>query len=219
MFAYSIYIYIMYRSRIPTFVKFFLPKIICRLPQAGKKIVYLTFDDGPIPETTPYILETLKKYGVKATFFCVGENVKKYPELYKRIIEEGHIVGNHTFNHLKGWETPLETYLENVSQCEEYISSNLFRPPYGKMTWRQYKALEKKFQLIFWDVLIPDFDLDSSVQRCLDVLKKKTRDGSILVFHDNLKAKNKLTELLPEALNFLLREKYDIRPVPNNISK
>ncbi len=168
----------------------------------GKRIVYLTFDDGPIPETTPYIIDTLKKYGVKATFFCVGENVKKYPELYKHIIEEGHSVGNHTFNHLKGWKIPLGTYLENVNQCAEYVSSNLFRPPYGKMTIAQYHALKKKFLLIFWDVLVPDYDENSSTQKCLDIIKRKTRAGSILVLHDNLKAKNKLKDLLPAAFRF-----------------
>jgi peptidoglycan-N-acetylglucosamine deacetylase len=211
--------YIMYRSRIPAFGKFFFPQIVCRLMQANKKTVYLTFDDGPIPETTPYILDTLKKYNVKATFFCVGENVKKHPELYKRIIEEGHFTGNHTFNHLKGWITPLDIYLENINQCAGYVSSTLFRPPYGKMTRRQYNALKSKFHLIFWDVLTPDFDANASVQKCLNIIRKKTRAGSILVFHDNIKAKNKLTELLPGALNFFIREKFDIQPVTNNILK
>jgi peptidoglycan/xylan/chitin deacetylase (PgdA/CDA1 family) len=216
----------MYRSRIPAFAKFFLPRIICRIPQAdfggegnGKKTVYLTFDDGPIPETTPYILDTLKKYGVKATFFCVGENVKKHPELYRRILEEGHFTGNHTFNHLKGWETSLKKYLENINLCAEYVPSNLFRPPYGKMTPRQYNALKKRFHLIFWDVLVPDFDSKSSTRKCLDIIKKKTRAGSILVFHDNLKAKNKLTDLLPGFLDFAIREKFDIQTVTNNISQ
>lgn len=209
----------MYRSRIPAYAKFFFPQIICRPLQVDKKIVYLTFDDGPTPETTPYILEVLKKYGIKATFFCVGENVKKYPKLYKDIIEEGHFVGNHTFNHLKGWETPLKVYLENIDECSQYISSDLFRPPYGKMTVSQYNALKKKFHLIFWDVLAPDFDGNVSTQKCLDIVKKKTRTGSILVFHDNLKAKNKLDKLLPETLDFLVLEKYDIQPVTSNIFK
>jgi len=216
----------MYRSRIPAFAKFFLPQIICRIPQVhsgGKreygKIIYLTFDDGPIPETTPYILDTLKKYGVKATFFCVGENVKKHPELYKRILEEGHFVGNHTFNHLNGWKTPRKMFMENVNQCAEYVSSDLFRPPYGKMTLYQYNTLKKRFHLIFWDVLVPDFDSKSSTRKCLDIIKKKTRAGSVLVFHDNLKAKNKLTDLLQGFLDFAVLKKYDIQPVTNNISQ
>ncbi|HTB30639.1 MAG TPA: polysaccharide deacetylase family protein [Bacteroidia bacterium] len=209
----------MFRSRIPAFAKIFLPQIICRPETGGKKIVYLTFDDGPIPETTPYVLTTLKKYGIKATFFCVGENVKKHPELYAHILEDGHFVGNHTFNHLKGWKTSLNAYLENVQECSKYIESGLFRPPYGKMTVQQYNALKNKFKLIFWDVLTPDYDLNVSAQQCLDIIKKKTRQGSILVFHDNLKAKNKLTELLPGALDFLIREGYEIQPVTNNISK
>lgn len=209
----------MYRSRIPAFAKLFLPEIVTRIHVPGKKVVYLTFDDGPIPETTPYILDALKQYHVKATFFCVGENVKKHPELYKRIIDEGHTVGNHTHNHLKGWKTSVEAYVENVNLCTGYISSSLFRPPYGKLSWSQYHALKKQFHLIFWDVLVPDFDLNKSALHCLDIVKKKTRPGSILIFHDNLKAKNKLSELLPNALNFFVREKFEIQPVTNNILK
>jgi len=217
----------MYSSRIPAFVKLFLPEIICRIQPSpfmksgdkDKKTVYLTFDDGPIPETTPYILDTLKKYGMKATFFCVGENVKKHPELYARILEEGHVTGNHTFNHLKGWDTGMDAYINNVSECAGYVSSNLFRPPYGKIRLNQYHALKKKYKLIFWDVMVPDFDVNSSAEKCLEILRRKTRPGSVLVFHDNLKAKNKLTELLPEALDFLLLQKYDVQPVTNNILK
>lgn len=212
----------MYRSRIPALARFFLKDIICRTPRGkedGKKIAYLTFDDGPTPDTTPYILETLKSYGIKATFFCVGENAKKHPELYRQILDEGHFTGNHTFNHLKGWKTTLKTYLENVNKCAEYVDGNLFRPPYGKMTLGQYKALKENFKLIYWDVLTPDYDDSVSTEKCHEIVQKKTRNGSILVFHDNLKAKNKLTDLLPTTLDFLLRENYDVQPVTNNISK
>ena len=184
-----------------------------------KKIVYLTFDDGPIPESTPYIIDTLKTYRIKATFFCVGENAKKHSELYKYITDEGHFVGNHTFNHIKGWKTSLDKYVNNVSQCAEYISSNLFRPPYGKITPGQYNELKNQYKLIFWDVLLPDYDVTISAEKCMDILKRKVRPGSILVFHDNLKAKNKLTTLLPGALDFLLQQGYEIQPVTNNILK
>src|SRR6185312_12748280 len=199
--------------------RLFLPQVICRFDTGGKKIVYLTFDDGPIPETTPYILDTLKKYGLKATFFCVGENVKKYPELYQHILAEGHFAGNHTFNHLKGWKTPLKRYIDNVDECAGYVSSNLFRPPYGKMTFSQYHALKNRFQIVYWDVLTPDYDSTISANDCLRIIKKKTRPGSILVFHDNLKAKNKLHGLLPGALDFLIHEGFEIQPVENNIKK
>ncbi len=209
----------MYRTRVPVLAQLFLPKIICRPNTNGKKKVFLTFDDGPTPETTPFILSTLKEYELKATFFCVGENVKIYPELYTQILAEGHFTGNHTFNHLKGWQTPDKTYLENVHQCEEFVSSQLFRPPYGKMTLGQYNLLKDKFKLIYWDVLPPDYDISASSEKCLEIVKKKTRPGSILVFHDNLKAKNKLTTLLPLTLDFLLVENYDIQPVTNNIEK
>lgn len=199
--------------------RFFLPQAISRIHTGSKKIAYLTFDDGPIPETTPYILDTLKKYGAKATFFCVGENVKKYPELYQRLLAEGHYAGNHTFNHLKGWKTPLKQYIDNVEECSRYVSSELFRPPYGKMTLRQYHALKTRFQLIYWDVLTPDYDITTTARDCLDIIKKKTRPGSIIVLHDNLKAKNKLPELLPGTLDFLSEKRFDIQLITNNIKK
>lgn len=199
--------------------RFFLPQAISRIHTGSKKIAYLTFDDGPIPETTPYILDTLKKYGAKATFFCVGENVKKYPELYQRLLAEGHYAGNHTFNHLKGWKTPLKQYIDNVEECSRYVSSELFRPPYGKMTLRQYHALKTRFQLIYWDVLTPDYDTTTTAGDCLDIIKKKTRPGSIIVLHDNLKAKNKLPELLPGTLDFLSEKRFDIQLITNNIKK
>lgn len=199
--------------------RFFLPQAISRIHTGSKKIAYLTFDDGPIPETTPYILDTLKKYGAKATFFCVGENVKKYPELYQRLLAEGHYAGNHTFNHLKGWKTPLKQYIDNVEECSRYVSSELFRPPYGKMTFRQYHALKTRFQLIYWDVLTPDYDITTTARDCLDIIKKKTRPGSIIVLHDNLKAKNKLPELLPGTLDFLSEKRFDIQLITNNIKK
>lgn len=209
----------MYISRVSFLARLFHPQAICRINTNGKKIAYLTFDDGPIPETTPYILDTLKKYGVKATFFCVGENVKKYPDLYQRIIEEGHFVGNHTFNHLKGWKTPLKQYVDNVDECAKYVSSNLFRPPYGKMTFGQYRALKDRFQLIYWDVITPDYDVNVSSQYCHGIVMKETRPGSIIVLHDNLKAKNKLPELLPGIIEFLIQERFEIQPVTNNIRR
>ena len=209
----------MQMARIPWIGKLLFGDALYRVQVKDQKTVYLTFDDGPIPEVTPLVLDTLAKYNVKATFFCVGENVKKYPELYRQIIEEGHFVGNHTFNHLKGWKTPLRVYLENVDECVKYVSSDLFRPPYGKMTYRQYKVLSKKFKLVFWDVLTPDFDMQISAEKCLDIVKRKTRPGSILVFHDNLKAKNKLKVLLSGALDYLIQMGYEIQPVTNNILK
>jgi len=209
----------MYISRVSLLARLFLPRAICRIDTGGKKIAYLTFDDGPIPETTPYILDTLKKYGLKATFFCVGENVKKYPELYQRILAEGHFAGNHTFNHLKGWKTPLKRYIDNVDECAQYVSSDLFRPPYGKMTLSQYRTLKNRFQIVYWDVLPPDYDVNISAGDCLNIVKKKTRPGSVLVFHDNLKAKNKLPELLPGTLDFLILNSFEIQPITNNMGK
>ena len=168
---------------------------------ASKKI-YLTFDDGPIPEITPWILDVLKNYNAKATFFCVGENVKNHPDIYSRIINAGHSVGNHTFNHINGFNHPSEQYLENVSKCDELIQSNLFRPPYGKLTWRQYALLRKKYRIIMWDVLSGDFDSSLSASDCLEAVRKNTKPGSIVVLHDNLKAIHKLKSFLPSLMDY-----------------
>ena len=168
---------------------------------ASKKI-YLTFDDGPIPEITPWILDVLKDYNAKATFFCVGENVKNHPDIYSRIINAGHSVGNHTFNHINGFNHPSEQYLENVSKCDELIQSNLFRPPYGKLTWRQYALLRKKYRIIMWDVLSGDFDSSLSASDCLEAVRKNTKPGSIVVLHDNLKAIHKLKSFLPSLMDY-----------------
>ena len=218
----------MFISRVPLLARLFLPKLICRLPTFGKKVVFLTFDDGPIPETTPFILDTLARHNIKATFFCVGENVKKNPELYKRILDEGHYVGNHSYNHLNGWKTPFDKYIENIEESEKVIHNltpyslaliPLFRPPYGKLSLRQYNVLKEKYKIIMWDVLTPDYDINSTTEECLKIVKNKTRNGSILVFHDNNKAKKNLEKLLPATIDFLLEQKFDIQPVTSELVK
>lgn len=170
-----------------------------------KKEIFLTFDDGPIPEVTPWVLDELKKAGAKATFFCIGENIEKHPEVFKRILAEGHSVGNHTFNHLNGWKTKTDAYLENVFECEkslaEHNSKLLFRPPYGKITSKQSKSLQKKgYKIIMWDVLSYDFDNRISEEKCLNNVLKNMKSGSVVVFHDSLKAKKNLQYALPKVL-------------------
>jgi peptidoglycan/xylan/chitin deacetylase (PgdA/CDA1 family) len=178
--------------------------------------VYLTFDDGPIPEVTEWVLAELKKHGFKATFFSIGENITKHPEIFKKVISEGHSIGNHTFNHLNGWNTSTEDYIENVARCEEAISKNinqnlkskLFRPPYGKIKTAQSKAIQKSgYKIIMWDVLSADFDTKISREQCLENVLSNVKPGSIIVFHDSVKAFKNLEYVLPKTLAFLKEKK------------
>ena len=180
--------------------------------------VYLTFDDGPIPEVTEWVLAELKKHGFKATFFSIGENITKHPEIFKKIISEGHSIGNHTYNHLNGWNTSTEDYIENVAICEEDIGKNinqnlkskLFRPPYGKIKTAQSKAIQKLgYKIIMWDVLSADFDTTISREQCLDNVLLNVKPGSIIVFHDSVKAFKNLEYVLPKTLAFLKEKKFN----------
>lgn len=184
------------------------------LPNSEKKI-YLTFDDGPTPEVTAWVLSVLKQHDIKATFFCIGDNIRKYPELFQQVIAEKHHIGNHTYNHLQGWKTSDKEYLENAKQCEEIIitqgnsslKSKLFRPPYGKIRPSQSSQLRKKgYKIIMWDVLSADFDQQITPEKCLDNVIKNTTQGSIIVFHDSRKAFKNLEYALPKTIE-ILKEK------------
>jgi peptidoglycan/xylan/chitin deacetylase (PgdA/CDA1 family) len=166
------------------------------MPSAGNKI-YLTFDDGPIPELTPAVLKILKSFSIKATFFCVGDNVRKYPELFAEVKAAGHAVGNHTFNHLQAWKTPAGDYLRNVEVCRQLIDSRLFRPPHGQLTPWLIHELGKQYRIIMWTVLTGDFDGRISPEQCLDNAIRHTLPGSIVVFHDSLKASRNMLYALP----------------------
>ncbi len=190
-------------------IKKIFSKYTWDIPNNENKI-YLTFDDGPMPEITEWVLEELKKYDVKATFFCIGNNIEKYPDVFAKVINEGHSVGNHTFNHLNGWKTPTEDYLENVKLCEVSISnlkpktSNLFRPPYGKIKASQAKKVKQLgYKIIMWDVLSADFDIEISPENCLDNVLSNVKSGSIIVFHDSIKAFPNLEYTLPKTLKIL----------------
>jgi peptidoglycan/xylan/chitin deacetylase (PgdA/CDA1 family) len=175
-----------------------------------KKAVYLTFDDGPIPEVTPWVLEELKKHKAKATFFCIGENVQKHPEIFQKIISEGHSVGNHTFNHLKGTKSETSKYIENTLLAEKLIDSKLFRPPYGKITSKQAKILQKKgFKIVMWEIISYDFDANTSEEECLQNVLKNIKPGSIVVFHDSLKAEKNLRYVLPKVLEFISAKRWE----------
>ncbi|WP_292892045.1 polysaccharide deacetylase family protein [Nonlabens sp.] len=168
------------------------------------KRVYLTFDDGPTPEATDFVLRELAKQQFQATFFCIGDQVAKNPEIYDLIQEKGHRVGNHTFHHLNAWTASTDEYLNNVDQCAELVSSNLFRPPYGRITGKLTKGLkEKGYKIILWDVLSGDFDPSRTSGSCLTALKKNTRNGSVIVFHDSEKSFQQLQKILPPYLEFL----------------
>jgi peptidoglycan/xylan/chitin deacetylase (PgdA/CDA1 family) len=192
-----------------SFIKKVFTDLVWDIPNSDKKI-YLTFDDGPIPEVTEWVLDLLKSEGIKATFFCIGDNIKKHPEVYKRILSEGHQTGNHTFNHLNGWKTQTNQYINNFKLCEtEHLKLNtehffLFRPPYGKIKPSQSKSIRAfGYKIIMWDVLSYDFDSTLTAEKCLENVISNTVQGSIIVFHDSLKAEKNLKFALPKAIQIL----------------
>jgi len=175
--------------------------------EVKEKTLFLTFDDGPIPEVTPWVLEQLARYKAKATFFCVGENLVKHPVVAKQALAQGHVLGNHTFHHLKGWQSPLEAYIANAALCQAELEAlqpgrkaNLFRPPYGRITRQQAAALRHTHELIMWDMLTNDYDVSLSPEKCLRKALRHTQNGSIIVFHDSLKAKRNMQYALPRFL-------------------
>ncbi len=176
-----------------------------------EKSVYLTFDDGPIPEATPFILDVLDKYGVKATFFMVGDNVRKYPHLKEEIEKRGHRLGNHTYNHVGGFGCSSKEFLRNTYKADLLIHSHLFRPPRGWMQWAQYIRLRKKFTIIMWDVVTRDYSRLITADDVVDNVKRYTRNGSIITFHDSLKSIDKLKTALPESIEWLKDQGYEFR--------
>lgn len=194
-------------------VKFLFPNYLWSIPNAEKK-VWLTFDDGPIPEITEWVLDELGKHGFKATFFCIGDNVRKNPEVFRKVIANGHAIGNHTFNHLDGWKTPVSDYVANVEKCASEmnnadLSTKLFRPPYGKIKRLQAKSLRKSgYKIVMWDVVSADFDQNIAPQQCLKNVLSNIEPGSIIVFHDSIKAFKNLEYALPKTLEFLSENGY-----------
>ena len=202
----------MYIPYSPFWLQWIYPSLIWHKSR-DEKSIYLTFDDGPIPVVTPFVLNTLKSFNTKATFFCIGDNVTKHPEIFEQILADGHSVGNHTHNHLRGWDTTNEVYLDNVAQCAELVKSNLFRPPYGRAKRSQYSMLGKQYSLIMWDVLSGDFDSDISPEKCLQNVVSHTKNGSIIVFHDSLKAFPRLEYALPKALEHFSSRGFSFLPL------
>ena len=206
------------------FIKRIFSNYVWDIPNSENK-VYLTFDDGPTPEITEWTLEQLKGYNAKATFFCIGNNIHKHPEIFKKIIQENHAIGNHTYNHLKGWETPTAEYIENIKFCQSEIINhksqipNLFRPPYGKIKPSQSMILRKLgYKIIMWDVLSCDFDQTITPEKCLDNVIKNVKSGSIIVFHDSVKAEQNLKYVLPKTLAFLKEKGFVCEKIDYNCS-
>lgn len=181
----------------------------------SEKVIYLTFDDGPHPDITKWVLQELKKYKAKATFFCVGENLQNHPEFVDLFYKEGHVIGNHTYNHLNGWKTPFMEYLKNVDKFQDVFKSELFRPPYGKVGLQQINALIEEFRVCLWDVLVGDFDKKMTSDQCLEHTLKHTDSGSILVFHDSLKAEQKMKLILPKVLEHFHKLGFIFEAIPS----
>lgn len=200
------------RVRLPGFITALFKDAVWRLNET-ERVVYLTFDDGPIPEVTPWVLELLRKENIKATFFCVGENVKKYPEVYLRILEEGHSVGNHTFNHWQGLKKGNREYFENIELAAGYIDSDLFRPPHGFLKRAQYRYLKKHYRIIMWDLISCDYDFRIKPEKVYRNVTDFVRPGSVITFHDSLKAQRNLQEVLPKAISWLKEQGYRFEAV------
>ena len=194
----------------PKLLRWLYPRALWRMDK-NVKAVYLTFDDGPIPEITPWVLDLLDKYNIKATFFLVGDNVRKHPEEFKMIVERGHRVGNHTFNHISGLKYLSYNYLENTNKADELIKSKLFRPPHGWMRWGQYMVLSHRYTVVMWDLVTRDYSKRLNGRQVLDIVKKYVRNGSIITFHDSIKSEKNLKYALPRAIEWLLEQGYEFK--------
>jgi len=192
----------MFLAKSPEIIKKYYARLIWDIPNQENKI-FLTFDDGPTPAITEWVLDVLKENNIKATFFCLGKNVAANPTIYQRIINEGHTVGNHSNTHVNGWYAANDYYLNDINDCQKIVNAELFRPPYGRIKKSQIKELVQHYKIIMWDVLSGDFDVKTSPEKCLNNVSKNTKSGSIIVFHDSEKASKNLKYALPKAIEHL----------------
>ena len=199
----------MFIEQPPLLYRIFFPEAVWRIKRKKRRVVYLTFDDGPIPEVTPWVLDTLDHYGIKATFFMVGENVARYPHLFEEIKRRGHSYGNHTMNHLQGMKSSLIKYMRNITEANELIDSSLFRPPHGLITWSQARAIKDHYNIIMYDLVTRDYSKKLNGEQVLANVRRYTRNGSIIVFHDSLKAERNLRYALPRAIEWLQEQGYE----------
>jgi peptidoglycan-N-acetylglucosamine deacetylase len=201
------------RVHLPGFFTSFFKEAVWRFNET-ERVVYLTFDDGPVPEITPWVLKVLQEEDIRATFFCVGENVMKYPEVYQQILKDGHSVGNHTYNHWQGIRKKNQDFFSNIEKASGFIDSDLFRPPHGWMKSSQYHYLRRKFRIVMWDVISCDYDIQISPDRVFRNVTDFVRPGSILTFHDSLKAKHNLMKALPQAIFWMKDQGYRFEAIP-----
>lgn len=200
----------MWIERPPKWFRALFPGVVFRMPQSGNNpgTVYLTFDDGPIPEATPKVLDILDEHDVKATFFMVGQNIERYPALLEEVLKRGHSVGNHSLHHIRGLRISPEEYLDDVEKCERYTGSKVFRPPHGWLTRAQLKKVKEDYKVVMFDLVTRDYSHKVSAENIVDNVRKLSRDGSIIVFHDSLKSIEKLKTALPESIRWLKAEGY-----------
>jgi peptidoglycan/xylan/chitin deacetylase (PgdA/CDA1 family) len=195
--------------QVPDCLRHFFGNDLLWRVKTASKTVYLTFDDGPVPEATPGVLSILKHYNCKATFFCVAENVEKHNELYQQLLLEGHRTGNHTYNHLKAFSTNDVDYLANVKKASKWVDSRLFRPPHGQLTPGLVKRLKDNYTIVMWDLITYDYDASVEADRILKLIRKKTRPGTVVVFHDSVKARENVLKVLPKALEYWKEQGYN----------
>ncbi len=198
----------MYLVKTPRVIQDIFPNFLWRVDNDDSSTIYLTFDDGPIPELTPWILDQLDAYDAKATFFCVGDNIQKHPDIYEQIVENHHVTGNHSYNHLSGWSTDNIPYFHNIRHCARLVNSDLFRPPYGRIKPSQSQFIMRHYNIVMWDVLSGDFDPDNSREQVYLNVINNARPGSIVVFHDSLKAMKNLKYALPRVLKHFTEQGY-----------
>lgn len=194
----------------PKLLRLLYPRALWRMDKK-EKAVYLTFDDGPIPRVTPWVLDLLDHYGIKATFFMVGDNVRKHPEEFRMVVERGHRIGNHTFNHIRGFEYSNQGYLANTDKANAYLQTDLFRPPHGFMGWGQYRTLRSKYRIVMWDLVTRDYSKRLNGKQVLAKVKKYVRNGSIITFHDSIKSEENIKYALPRAIEWLKEQGYEFK--------
>jgi len=204
----------MWIERPPLLYRLLFPEAIWRVKKRKRKVAYITFDDGPIPEVTPWVLDTLDRYGVKATFFFVGDNVRRYPALYDEVKRRGHSYGNHTMHHLQGFKTTRLRYMRDITEADNLIDSPLFRPPHGLIRWSQAKAIKNHYNVIMYDLVTRDYSKKLTPQEVYRNVCRFARNGSIIVFHDSLKAERNMKQVLPRAIEWLQNEGYELLPLP-----
>jgi peptidoglycan/xylan/chitin deacetylase (PgdA/CDA1 family) len=208
----------LYLSKTPKIIQSITKDLHWKLKGSSEgRQVYLTFDDGPIPDVTTWVLDLLRAHHILATFFCIGKNVAAHPEIYQRIIREGHVTGNHTFNHLSGYKNSTVEYMHDIALAAQHIDSNLFRPPYGRIKKGQIKAVSQQYNIVMWDVLSGDFDTKISTERCVNNVINNVENGSVIVFHDSIKAFRVLKKALPQIIESLKESGYAFSTISENL--